>query len=158
MRKCDLEQRPGLVGREWHGTIAATAPAENATAFACVQRGYVVAAQDVVDELDVCGRDEAADVVERVAATVGARVLGGHDEVDAVRQVAHFGFDPSEVDFELLGRVRDCAKHTHAAGSGDRGDNISTMCKRQDRNVDAKHLGNRCLHRSSLLCGGRRNC
>ena len=154
MRERDLEQRPRLVGREWHSAIAATASAENAAAgLFGTERGYVVAAQDVVDELDVSSRDKASDVVECVAAGIGACVLGRHDEVDAVGQIAHFGFDPGEVDFELLGRVSDRTEHTHASGSGDRGDNIAAMCERKDRNVDAKHVGNRCLHRSNLLCG-----
>ena len=64
---------------------------------------HVVPAQDVVDELAVSIGDERRDVAQRVATVLISRVLGGHDEVDTVGTVSDLGFDPSQVDLELLG-------------------------------------------------------
>ena len=55
----------------------------------------------LVDEPAVLGGDHRHELRHRHAAVVGAGVLGGHDQVDAVRAVADLGLDPVEVDLEL---------------------------------------------------------
>ena len=147
MGERNLEQRVGLIGRERHGGVAAAGAAQYRAVLAVVgERRHVVAAQDVVDEGDVFGRDELADVVDGVAAFIGAGVLGGHDDVDAVRPAADLLLDPGEIDLELFRRVGHGAEHTHAAGFGHRGGDIAAVREREDRNVDAEHLGNSRLH------------
>jgi hypothetical protein len=110
------------------------------------QRRHVVAAQDVVDERLVLGGDQLADVVHREPALVGARVLRGHDQVDAVGAVADLVLDPREVDLELLLRVRDGAEHAEPAGLGDGRHHVAAVGEGEDGNVDAEHVGDRGLH------------
>lgn len=147
MRQRDLKQRVGLVGRERNGRVALSRTTQDRAAPAVVgECRHVVTAQDVVDERDVFGRDELADVVEGVAPLIGTRVLGRHDEIDAERPTSDLVLDPGEIDLELLGRMGHGAEHTHPARFGHRGDDIATVREGEDRNVDAEHLGNGGLH------------
>ncbi len=90
--------------------------------------------------------DQRFDVVERVTAVLVARVLGRNDQIDAVGAVADLRFDPGEVDLELLGRMGDGAEHADPTGLGHCGHDITTVAEREDRELDAQHLGSGSLH------------
>ena len=153
----DVELRAGPLGREDHpGAGVAHGAATRgrlAVAVAVGQLRDVVTAEDVGDERDVLGRDEATHGLDRQAALVGALVASGHDQVDAVRAVADLGLDPVEVDLELLGAVRSGAQHAHPPGLGDRGHDVTAVAERQDRHVDAEHLGDGGAHGQPPLSG-----
>ncbi len=47
-------------------------------------------------------RDQLANVVDRMAALIGARVLGRQNEIDALRPPAQLVLDPDEINLQPL--------------------------------------------------------
>ena len=150
-RQRDLELRVGAAGRE--GCCLAAAD-QTATTGVGRQLGDAVAVEDVVDELTVAGGDHVLQRRHREPALVGAGVLGGHDQVDAVRAIADLGLDPVEVDLELAITVAGGAEHAHAACLRHGDDHVAAVGEGEDRQVDAEHVGDRGLHARILLAAG----
>ncbi len=142
----DLELWSGRVGAERRVAVVARDRGPRSGVVVDGQFGHLVAGENVVDELPVRVGDEGPDVVERVAPTLVAGVLGRHDQVDAVRPVADLRLDPGEVDLQLLGRVGDRAEHTEAAGLRHRGDHVAAVAEGEDRELDVEHFGGGGLH------------
>lgn len=77
--------------------------------------GHAVLGEGVPDELPVPLGDHRLDV--RLGHPFD--LLGGHDDVQAVRLAVDVGLDPVEVAFELVGgRVADRAEHSETMRPG----------------------------------------
>ena len=119
-----------------------------------------VVGEDLVDVVPVVLADHRpqlrADVRDVVDAGVAIRRLHRHHHVDAVRLAAHVLVDPVQLELELVGREGERAEHAHAAGVGDRGDDVAAVREGEDRELDAEHLGETVLHGvtsiASCLC------
>ncbi len=149
----DLQLGPGRGCAERSDTTVSTGRAATRPLLVRRELRHVVATQDVVDELAVGVGDQGSDVVERIAATLVAGVLGGHDQVDAVGTLADLVLDPRQVDLELLGRVGDGAEHTESTCLRHGGDDIAAVAEGEDRELDVEHLGGGGLHRGLLTAG-----
>ena len=72
--------------------------------------------------------------------------LRRHDEVDAVGLAVDVLVDPGQLDLELVGGEVQRAEHAHAAGPGDRGDDVAAVTEREDRELEAHFPGESCAH------------
>ena len=75
-----------------------------------------------------------------------AFVRHGHDDVDAVGLAVHVFVDPLQFDLELLRRERDGAQDAHTARLADRRDDVPAMAEGEDRELQAEHVTDTCLH------------
>src|SRR6185369_7021970 len=75
-----------------------------------------------------------------------ALVLSGDHDVDAVRLVADVLVDPVELDRELSRLEADRAEHAEASCLADGGDDVATVTEREDRELDAEPITERCAH------------
>ena len=146
MGQRDLELGAGRVGAERGVAVVAGDRRARSGVVVGGELGHLVPGEDVVDERPVRVGDEGADVVERVAAALVAGVLGGHDQIDAVRAVADLLLDPGEVDLQLRRRVGDRAEHTEPTGLRHRGDHVAAVAEGEDRELDVEHVGGGGLH------------
>src|SRR5205085_9985164 len=114
-----------------------------------VEVGYAVAAEDVVDERLLLGRQELADGIAVDAPLVGARVLGGEQEVEPVGPAVGLLLDPREVDLQLVGGMAHRTQAAEPTGVGDGRHHVPAMAEGQDRELHAQHVADSGLHRFS---------
>ncbi len=142
-----LEQRPVSLGGHVRQGVAPRALTEVGGDL-----GHVVAAQDVVEELLLGGGEELAHGIGVEAALLGARVVGGEEDVDAVAPAPGLLLDPGQVDVELVRGVGDRPQDSEPARLGDRRDHVPAMAEGQDGELHLEHLGDLGPH-VPLLAG-----
>ena len=124
-RQRDLEVWHLGVGRHGRGGIFVQV---EATAAGLIEGWYAIPIEHLVEKLAVRGRDHLLDRADRQATLVGAGVLGGNDQVDAIRLAADLFFDPGKIDLELAGRQPHRTEHAESARLGHRGDDVAQQC------------------------------
>src|SRR4051812_27940763 len=106
-------------------------------------RGDVELLEDRLHELLVALGDHRREVVGRWLLASGAHIVGGHNEVDAVRLAVAVVVDPVELDLEFVGCERKRAEYAEPTGPADRGNDIATMREREDRKLDTELVADR---------------
>ena len=109
--------------------------------FLLRQRGDAVTLEQRIDPLPGLVRQHRPQPGGVESALLRAGILARHEEIYPEGALARALTDPREVDVELLGRVCHRAEHAQAAGPAHRGDDVSTVGKGEDREVDPQHLG-----------------
>ena len=120
-------------------------PTADLQAFLLGRDRDVVATEEIIEELLVLdGEQRIEGDVE--TAGLGADVLRWQQQVDAVRLVTDLVLDPAELGLEHAGRVPDRPQDAQPSGLRDGGDHVAAMAERQDRELDAEHLGDSRAH------------
>lgn len=106
--------------------------------------GHVVLGEGVADEVPVPGRDHRLDV--GFADAVDG-LLGGHDDVEAVRLAVGVRLHPVEVAGQLVGGgVTDRTEYAETAGAGDGSGDRREGREAEDGVLDSQFLAQLRLH------------
>lgn len=118
------------------------------------RRRHAVLAEEVVEPLPVGFGDQLPQAARIEPALVGADVLLGDQQVDAVWAPVGRILDPGQVRVEMLRVVGHGTEHAHTAGLGDGSDDVPAVAEPQDGELERAtllfswpvHCGRRARH------------
>jgi hypothetical protein len=85
----------------------------------------------------VLNRDHRLEVVEPDVGIAFAYIFLRHGEVHAIWLAPRMLIDPAELDLQLVRAERQCAQHAVAPCLADGGDDVATMAKGEQRELDS---------------------
>jgi len=147
MAKRGLEQPQRVLGLKRHRRIGRPdSPSLNR-----LRRLYSVPGEKLTHEILVLLRDVLDQRACGGALVVLDREILRDEHVDAVGLAIDVIVDPLQFELELIERERGCAQHAETARPADASHHVAAVTESQQREIDAEHLADRCLHYEGSL-------